>query len=64
MALGSTVKIYVDNHLSGTNDKLSRLLFAYRKVLCRFYGFSQFSLMLEKVNSFCIKLESPREVNL
>jgi hypothetical protein len=55
VALGSTAKIYVDNHLSGANDKLSRLLFAYRKVLCRFYGFSQFSLMLEKkVKSFWI----------
>lgn len=55
MVLDSTVKIYVDNHLSGANDKLSRLLFAYRKVFRRFYGFSQFRLTLEKKeNSFWV----------
>ena len=55
LALNGTVKIYVDNHPDGGNDKFSHLSFAYRKVFHEFCGFSQFSAVLEKkVKSFWI----------
>ena len=47
LALNSTVKIYVDNHPDGGNDKFSHLLFAYRKAFHEFSRFSQFSGILE-----------------
>ena len=47
LALNGTVKIYVDNHPDGGNDKFSHLLFAYRKVFHEFSAFSQFNAVLE-----------------
>lgn len=48
MAFNGAVKIYVDNHPSGGNDEFSHLLFAYRKALHEFCGFSQLNRMLKK----------------